>query len=282
MWSRARLRDAHLRARGRHRGPGAATDASSPLAGPVVVHRLPFAARRGHLRGDSFTRGLALLEVNRLPRRPPPVPVLCDACAPGRLRLQRGDLRAGGIQLSFTCLPPDTASTSRASTSRTCASAGPGLVRDQPASSERTSIVQRRIDAEEHVALLHRPVVLDGHLDDASLDLRDDRHAYLMTRMSVVLGAKTFSNRISVVRATTGMIATVTFHGVPWQELELDEDEPDEETSRCREEWFPSTCPHHRTAAVIRDSSADISARIALMRVDGCRASLKSVRRRYR
>ena len=37
---------------------------------------------------------------------------------------------------------------------------------------------------------------------------------YLMTRTSALEGAPMLSSRIIAVRPTTGMIATVTFHGV--------------------------------------------------------------------
>ena len=37
---------------------------------------------------------------------------------------------------------------------------------------------------------------------------------YLTTRTSVVVGAKMFSSSSIVTMATTGMIATATFHGV--------------------------------------------------------------------
>jgi hypothetical protein len=64
-------------------------------------------------------------------------------------------------------------------------------------------------DLEQHVAF-HEPVGLDRHLDHPALHLRHDVDHVLITRTSLLDGAKTFNSRMRMVIPTTGMMTTIT------------------------------------------------------------------------
>ncbi len=163
---------------------------------------------------------------------------------------------------SFSWRSPVCASASRACTSASrCAIGADARLIGRQLGFERVHLVliRRRIDPEEDVALLHRPVVLDRHLDHPSADLRHDRHDVLddadvaRRRREDVQQEQENGNR---------------HHGEdrdgnlprrrPRQQLQLDEDQPDEERRRCRAGGFPFTGASLSTTLA---SSASRSAR---------------------
>jgi hypothetical protein len=100
-------------------------------------------------------------------------------------------------------------------------------------------LVGRRIDLEEHVALLHRTVVLDRDLEHPSAHLGDDGH-------DVIHHAHVRGGRREDVEQQQHRRdghdredRDADFPGRrPWQQLQLDEDQPDEERVDAEEKDF--------------------------------------------
>ena len=154
-----------------------AFDAPGELFPDLLLGR----ARRGDLRGQLVDVGLRLLEIEAIAGAGrDQLGVLRDALsAPVRARpAATRTWLVAWLSCSFSCRSLDCASGSWASASREPGPLGADLrlVRRQ-LRLERMDLVlvRRRIDPEQHVALLHRPVVLDRHLDHPSPHLRHDR-----------------------------------------------------------------------------------------------------------
>ena len=167
-----RLRRGDLRLGARHR-----REVSLDPAGQLFPHLLLGRARRGDLRGQLVDVGLRLLQIEAVAGAGGgELRVLRDTLLRQFERgLQRGDLVRRLVEL-FAEL---AFSRFRIGQARLHV-AQPGLfgpdlrlVRHQ-LRFERTNLdlVRRRIDPEQHVAFLHRPVVLDRYFDHPSLHLR--------------------------------------------------------------------------------------------------------------
>ena len=157
-----------------------AVDAACELFAHLLLGR----ARRRKLRRQLVDVRLRLLEIEAIAGAGgDELGVLRDALARQvERRRKRRHLPVACFSCSRSWRSLDCASVSCACTSASRCRSAPTLASSAAsfASSElHFVLIGRRIDPEQHVALLHRPVVLDRHLDHASPDLRDDRHDVL-------------------------------------------------------------------------------------------------------
>ena len=239
-----RLRDLHLRLR---RGDlrldlrdrrEVAVDAAAELF--LTCCSAP--ARR-ELRGQLVDVRLRLLEVEAVAgARRDELGVLRDAL-PRQIerRRQRRHLAVASFSCSFSCRSLDSRRPAAPAPPR----AAPDRRRPSPPptpAAPRASdlvLVRRRIDPEQHVAFLHRPVVLDRHLDHPSAHLRHDRddvihHPDVARRRREDVQQQQQDRDRDHREDRDGDLPRRR----PRQQLQLDEDQPDEERVDAEQQDF--------------------------------------------